>query len=188
MLLILMTIEDEHDRSYVAEVYEQNKRKLYKVAYDILKNHHDAEDCVQDVIIALIEHLDTYRASDPVHQKNILFRICRNVAIDKYRSANRKMSHEVYTDGEEILDIVDDERIDAVFVQKENRERLMDMISSLGAAYSDVLYYFYYMQLSCEQIAHLLCISPANVRIRLTRARRMLLENWKEELYELRTK
>ena len=186
MLMLLMTIEDEHDRGYVAQVYEQNKHKLYRVAYDILRNHHDAEDCVQDVIIALIDYLDTYRAATPVHQKNILFRMCRNIAIDKYRSSKHQAVHETYVDAEDGWEVEDDERVDAVFVQQENRERLMEMISSLGATYSDVLYYFYYMELTCEQIAHLLYISPANVRIRLTRARRMLLENWKEELYELR--
>lgn len=186
MFLILMTIQDEADRSYVATVYEQNKQKLYRVAYDIVKNHHDAEDCVQDVIIALIDYIDTFREAPPVHQKNILFRMCRNIAIDKYRSTKRKLSHESYPEDENAWEIADDERVDAVFVQKENQARLMEMIGSLGAIYSDVLYYFYYMQLSAEQIGKLLAISPANVRIRLTRARRMLLENWKEELYELR--
>jgi RNA polymerase sigma-70 factor (ECF subfamily) len=186
MLMLLMTIQDEADRGYVATVYEQNKHKLYRVAYDIVKNHHDAEDCVQDVIIALIDYLDTFRAATPVHQKNILFRMCRNIAIDKYRSTNRQLSHESYPDDEDGWEIADYERVDAVFVKKENQAKLMELINSLGAIYSDVLYYFYYMQLSTEQIAKLLDISPANVRIRLTRARRMLLENWKEELYELR--
>ena len=186
MLLFLMTIEDECDRSYVAQIYEQNKLKLYKIAYDIVKNHHDAEDCVQDVMIALIDYLETYRAASEVHQKNILFRMCRNIAIDKYRQSHRKKSREVYADELEGFEIVDDERVDRIFLQKENQQALMNMINSLRETYSDVLYYFYYMQLSVQQIAQLLGISEANVRMRLTRARRMLLANWEEELHELR--
>ncbi len=181
-----MTIEDECDRSYVAQIYEQNKLKLYKIAYDIVKNHHDAEDCVQDVMIALIDYLETYRAASEVHQKNILFRMCRNIAIDKYRQSHRKKSREVYVEELEGFEIVDDERVDRIFLQKENQQALINMINSLGETYSDVLYYFYYMQLSVQQIAQLLGISEANVRMRLTRARRMLLANWEEELHELR--
>ncbi|MBQ7398636.1 MAG: sigma-70 family RNA polymerase sigma factor, partial [Clostridia bacterium] len=153
---------------------------------DIVKNHHDAEDCVQDVMIALIDYLETYRAASEVHQKNILFRMCRNIAIDKYRQSHRKKSREVYVDELEGFEIVDDERVDRIFLQKENQQALMNMINSLGETYSDVLYYFYYMQLSVQQIAQLLGISEANVRMRLTRARRMLLANWEEELHELR--
>ena len=84
------------------------------------------------------------------------------------------------------FEIVDAERVDRIFLQKENQQALMNMINSLGETYSDVLYYFYYMQLSVQQIAQLLGISEANVRMRLTRARRMLLANWEEELHELR--
>ncbi|MBR5797826.1 MAG: RNA polymerase sigma factor [Clostridia bacterium] len=186
MLLFLMTIEDECDRSYVAQIYEQNKLKLYKIAYGIVKNHHDAEDCVQDVIIALIDYLETYRAASEVHQKNMLFRMCRNIAIDKYRQSRHQMSRETYVDELEGFEIVDDERVDKIFLQKENQQKLMDMINSLGETYSDALYYFYYMQLSVQQISRLLGISEANVRMRLTRARRALLANWKEELHDLR--
>ncbi|MBR2621559.1 MAG: sigma-70 family RNA polymerase sigma factor [Clostridia bacterium] len=188
MLLFLMTIEDESDRNYVAQIYEQNKLKLYKIAYGIVKNHHDAEDCVQDVIIALIDYLETYRAASDVHQKNILFRMCRNIAIDKYRESNRKKSREANVQEIEGFELVDDERVDELFLKQENRQRLIDMINSLGDTYSDALYYFYYMQLSVQQIARMLSISEANVRMRLTRARRMLLANWEEELHELRSK
>lgn len=189
MLLILMAIEDEQQRSYVAEVYEQNKHKLYRLAYDILKNHHDAEDCVQDVIIALIEYLETYRNATPVHQKNILFRMCRNIAIDKYRTEKRRSVHEQYEGEETAWDLIDDDAyVDALFQKQENAQRLMEMINALGPALSDALYYFYYMRMSTAQIARLLGLSEANVRMRLTRARRMMLSKWEDELYELRKK
>ncbi len=193
MLLFLMTIEDsledERDRAYITQVYENNKLKLYKIAYGIVKNHHDAEDCVQDVMIALIDHLDTFRAASEIHQKNMLFRICRNIAIDHYRKTAKSRYREVYPEAEEHWDIADDDgRVDELFVRRENRQRLMDMVNSLDDIYSDVLYYFYYMQLSTSQISRMLHISEGNVRMRLTRARRMMLSRWKEELYELRSK
>ena len=64
----------------------------------------------------------------------------------------------------------------------------MEMIDALGPTLSDTLYYFYYMHMSTGQIAKLLGITEANVRMRLTRARRMMLSKWEDELYELRKK
>ena len=64
MLPVILEIRDEEDRSFVEQVYEQNKHKLYLIAYDILENHHDAEDCVNDVIVAIIDHLQRYQAAD----------------------------------------------------------------------------------------------------------------------------
>ena len=189
MLLLLMTIEDERDRSYVAQIYETNKLKLYRVAFGIVKNHHDAEDCVQDVIIALIDHLDTFRAANEVHQKNMLFRICRNIAIDHYRRTARRQSRELYPEAEERWDIADENgSVEELFSREQDQQRLMEMVNSLEDIYSDVLYYFYYMQLSTAEISKMLHISEGNVRVRLTRARRMMLSKWKEELYELRSK
>lgn len=189
MLLLLITIEDERDRSYVAQIYETNKFKLYRVAYGIVKNHHDAEDCVQDVIVALIDHLDTFRAASEVHQKNMLFRICRNIAIDHYRRTARRQSRELYPDAEERWDVADEDgRVDELFSREQDQQRLMEMVNSLEDIYSDVLYYFYYMQLSTAEISKMLHISEGNVRVRLTRARRMMLAKWKGELYELRSK
>jgi RNA polymerase sigma-70 factor (ECF subfamily) len=184
-----MMIEDESDRSEIAQIYEENKKKLYKVAYDILRNHHDAEDCVQDVIIALIDYLDKYRAATPVHRKNILFRMCRNIAIDKYRKTKRQLLNEQFAEPEEEWFVVDDDAfVEAWFARQENRLALERMIASLEPTYSDVLYYFYYMDMSTESIARMLCISESLVRMRLTRARRKLLAQWEGELNELREK
>ena len=189
MLPFLMMIEDEQQRQEVALIYEQNKAKLFCVAYQILRNHHDAEDCVQDVIVALIGYLDKYRAATPQHQKNMLFRMCRNIAIDKYRKTRRQLAHEQYAEpGEDMVTVDDEAFVDRWLEQKEDSRAIEHMISSLDATYSDVLYYFYYMEMSVESIARMLCISESLVRMRLTRARRKLLSVWEGELNELREK
>ena len=187
MLPLLDMICDEDDGAYVTAVYEENKYKLYKIAYGILNNHHDAEDCVQDVIIALIRYLDRYRAATPVHRKNILFRMCRNIAIDKYRKQKRREAHEEYAGDDREWTVVDEDAfVDVLLDKAEQSKRLLAMMDSIGESYSDVLYYFYYMQMSVSEIAQLLSLTEANVKMRLTRARRKMLAVWEEELHELR--
>lgn len=49
MLAVIMAIENEDDRLFVETVFNRYAKKLYLVAYNILGNRADAEDCVQDV-------------------------------------------------------------------------------------------------------------------------------------------
>ena len=49
MLAVIMAIENEDDRLFVETVFNRYAKKLYLVAYNILGNRADAEDCVQAV-------------------------------------------------------------------------------------------------------------------------------------------
>ena len=61
MLPIILTIRDEDDQSFVAEVYTSNRKRLEAIAKYHLENHLDVEDCIQDVFIVLIDCVDKYR-------------------------------------------------------------------------------------------------------------------------------
>lgn len=187
MLPVILEIRDEEDRSFVEQVYEQNKHKLYLIAYDILENHHDAEDCVNDVIVAIIDHLQRYQAADEDHKRNMLARICRNIAIDKYRRRYRRYKHDVYVDSMPNYEIVDNSAyVDELFEKQENRRKLREAMEKIDDSYSDILFHFYWLGMSTAEIAKMLGISDGNARMRLTRARRAVLENWEDTLYENR--
>ena len=44
--MILMAIEDDADRAFMINLYEQCHRAMYRQAYDILRDHGEAEDAV----------------------------------------------------------------------------------------------------------------------------------------------
>jgi DNA-directed RNA polymerase specialized sigma24 family protein len=58
VLAVIMAIEDEQDRAFVEEVYAAYADKMYRIAYDVVGNHHDAQDCVQETIVKIIDRLD----------------------------------------------------------------------------------------------------------------------------------
>lgn len=58
MLPFILTIRDESDRSLVEDVYLKYGRKIYCIAGNYLKDDRDIEDCVQDVFVMLIDHLE----------------------------------------------------------------------------------------------------------------------------------
>lgn len=55
MLAVIMAIENEDDRLFVETVFNRYAKKLYLVAYNILGNRADAEDCVQDTFVKIID-------------------------------------------------------------------------------------------------------------------------------------
>jgi len=73
-----------------------------------------------------------------------------------------------------------------ILINEENRKRLSELISELEVIYQDVLYLRYQMWMTHAEIAKLLSISENTVKIRLYRARKILLETRSEELNELR--
>ena len=52
--MILMAIEDDADRAFMINLYEQCHKAMYRQAYDILRDHGEAEDAVQDTLVKLI--------------------------------------------------------------------------------------------------------------------------------------
>ena len=49
MLPIIAAINDESDRDFVEDIYNKYGKKMYLVAFGVLKKKVDAEDCVHEI-------------------------------------------------------------------------------------------------------------------------------------------
>ena len=54
----LLSIENDDDRSFVADVYDKYHNKLYRYALSKTNNHHASLEITQDTFIAFISNLD----------------------------------------------------------------------------------------------------------------------------------
>ena len=65
--------------------------KMYMIALEILNNHHDAEDCVQETVLKIIDKIDRFKEAD---KNNYLIKLivitCRNTAINKYKEKQKR--------------------------------------------------------------------------------------------------
>ncbi|XVX21253.1 RNA polymerase sigma factor SigE [Actinomycetota bacterium] len=68
------------------EVVEQHSARVYRLAYRLTGNQHDAEDLTQDVFIRVFRSLHTYR---PGTFEGWLHRITTNAYLDKMRRKQR---------------------------------------------------------------------------------------------------
>ena len=188
MLAIIMSIENSSDRAFVEDIYHLYSAKMYLIAYDILKNHHDAEDCVQETILKIIDKIERFKeAQHKNYLKKLIVIACRNVAINKYNENKRKNSKEfsttVHDEKFETSDIPDlNGNVEKIVLSESNYEYIKQLIDKLDPIYRDVII-LKSMQFSNEEIAYMMSISVDLVRKRYSRARSKILEMGGDTLY-----
>lgn len=193
MLAVIMAITDEDDRLFVETVFNKYSKKMYLIAVNILNNHEDAEDCVQDTIVKIIDQLDNFRKAE---QEEYLIKLivitCRNTALNKYKSNREKgieqFSTTVYDEDEEssVMDIPDaSSDVEKLVMSDYTCRCLTEIIDSLDYKYRDILV-LKGMGYDYDDIARIMNISQVLVRKRYSRARKMILEKGGAALYEHR--
>ncbi len=132
---------------------------VFRVAFNYLKNHEDAEDISQDVFVKLYTCEKPFTDSENV--KAWLIRVTINLCKNQLRSAWHRSHCELPQD-----------------IPCANNEYsiMQDCIQRLSPDYSAVIYLFYYEGYSVKEIAKLCGISGVAVRTRLSRGRAKLKE------------
>ena len=186
----LMALDDA-DRDFVSRIYEQYNKKIYSLAYSILKNSHDAEEIVDEVMIKVINNVEKFMQSDGNELPAQLVVYSRNAAINLYRSKKRRAARESsYTymdeDGEfKDIEYGDDSfDIDEVLLREENAKIVAKCLKQLKPEYQDTIMLIYALGYSYEEAAGVLGISSNAVGMRLYNAKKKLLALGGDELYE----
>ena len=146
---------------------------MYNIAYKILHNQTDAEDAVHNAFIHLINHLNKIKDVNENKTKSFIVIITRNAAIDIYRK-NMKRREEPYEE-QDVMPLVDEMNPEYIEISREAFQMRIKQIQSLDDKFADVVILKYVHELSNEQISEMLHISQDNVRLRLFRAKKMIL-------------
>lgn len=144
----------------------QYQKSLFVAAFNICGNSDDANDMVQETFIQY--HVSGKDFNDEEHIMSWLLR----VVINKSKNLTRSFWRRNKVSMEEIGDNV-------VFESGEN-ERLFEEVMKLPEKYRIIIHLFYYEDYSAAQIAQILEMSEAAVKMRLSRGRNMLRDVLKE--------
>src|SRR6266852_857863 len=74
----------------VEALVADHSRMVFRIAYSILRNHHDAEDAVQECFLRVWKQKD--RLHEVSNAKTWLARIAWTTALDKRRSGRKMVS------------------------------------------------------------------------------------------------
>lgn len=174
MLTYLSILDSQSERSLFEQLYHTYECKMYNIAFSILHNRYDAEDAVHNAFMGLINHLDIVKDVHSNKTKSFIVIITRNASIDIYRK-NIKRTEESYDEQDNTL-MADGPNPDEVEISKEDFQILLRKIQSLNSKFADVVILKYVHELSNDEIGAILHISQENVRLRLFRAKKKLLE------------
>ena len=156
-------------RQPVEVLIEKYKNNIYVIAFNVCKNAQDAEDVVQDTFIQYISIKKDFETEQ--HIRAWLIR----VAINKAKNKNNTFFRRNTLPLEDYMETL-------IFESSESSElsELFETVMKLSEKYRVVIHLFYYEDYSINEIADILKISVSNVKVRLSRGRRLLRETLKE--------
>lgn len=142
------------------ELVERYKDNLFAAAFQICKNRADADDVVQDTFLQY--YLADKQFETEEHIKAWLLRVAINRAKDLSRTfwKRNQMPLEDYMTG--------------LSFEAEEEGELFETVMRLPEKYRIVIHLFYYEDYSVREISDVLKLSESNVKVRLSRGRKLL--------------
>lgn len=196
-------LQDRREKELIARFKEGHKEafdemvllystRLYRVAFGLLGNHHDAEEVVQDVFVRAYKALPDFRGDASL--KTWLHRITVNLARNKFHW-NRRRGDGVNISLSESTPSAPDDGAEQLVVelpdmhlgpdrQLEKEELELNVIAGirrLPEKLREAMVLRHFEDMSYESIAELLECKVGTVKSRLARAREML----RQTLHEL---
>lgn len=162
--------EDTDDDTYFRMLYRAYRGLFFKEARKYLDSAEEVEDIVQDVMVRLVENLDTLRGLSLGRQIHYAVTATRNLTINLL-IRKKKFTIENLDD----LDpyIGDSYDLEAYVQHSENLRHFRTAWKSVPAETRLLLERKYILRQTDVQIASDLGIRPESVRMRLTRAKRL---------------
>lgn len=154
------------DKQVYMEAVNRNSHRVFLLALSFTRQRQDAEDVMQTVFLKLWKHPVEF--TDETHMDKWLTK----VTVNESRSLLRARARDP-------ISIEELETLGAVAEQPEERE-LIAAVMQLPEPLRAVIHLHYYEDLPVKEIAALLSISQAAVKMRLVRGRNLL----KSELME----
>lgn len=174
VLPIFMTIENDEERALAENLYLTYKSRMYGIAYAILHNREDAEDAVMDAVFSIVKNISLFSSIPRNKTESLIVVISRNAAINRYNYNKRRSTSSLDETANYIPD--NDPTPEEMFGQKEDYEKLLQVIRTLDPIYRDILLLKYLYEYDNCTIAAMTGVAEATVRVRLMRAKEKLSE------------
>jgi RNA polymerase sigma-70 factor, ECF subfamily len=148
---------------------------VFRIAFSILRNHHDAEDAAQECFLRVVKYKDLHKIRNV---KTWLARVAWTTALDKKRSGHSMASLDDENSGAAIADALRDSSpaADDRIAQRQTQEMVERLVAGLPEELRYPLQLSTVEELNSYEIGEIMQIPEASVRTRLFRARKQLKE------------
>lgn len=154
-------------RLTVEELVGRYRGNLFAAAFNMCRNAADADDIVQETFLQY--YMAKKEFDNEQHIRAWLFR----VAVNKAKNVNRSFWKQHKLPLEEYMETL-------VF-ESPKEEVLFETVMRLPEKYRIIIHLFYYEDYTVREIAGVLKLTEGNVKVRLSRGRKLLREALKED-------
>ena len=151
---------------------------MFYTANGVLHDHYLAEDAVHETFLDIIRIIDSIRANNEKELSQFLKTLTHHKAVDIIRkcSSQKKSDTEIET----LEAIKSDVNAETIVIDKIDYENMLLLVQSMDEKYKTPLL-LKVQGYKISEIAEILNISPGNVKVRLHRARKVILSGLEEK-------
>jgi RNA polymerase sigma-70 factor (ECF subfamily) len=173
------------DMEAFRQLFDQNKRKVFAIAFRYAKNKEDAEDILQDTFIKAYQALDKYRTDGGNSFTSWLYRIGINSSIDLLRKKNKMEDKFFDPDNLDNLSSDNQEHNPEHTVGLQDiRDKISAVLNQLTARQRMIFILRHYQQLSTLEISEYMGCSQGSVKKQLFRAVTAIKDHFKSLIPE----
>ncbi len=173
------------DETAISATDQKYGRYLYSVAYNILNDRLDSEECLNDTYLGTWNRIPPTR---PTILQAFLSKLTRNIAVDRYRinSAAKRVPSEMVLSLHELEDCIKPSpSVEEEYAINEIGRILNEYLATLSEREMLIFVWRYYYADRINVIAQMLKISENTVLRELAKIRSGLKERLEKEGYEV---
>lgn len=175
------------DDETVENLVREHARLVYRVAYAVLRIHHEAEDAVQETFLRVLKYRKNLGAVE--NPKTWLAKIAWHAAIDRSKSRRREREVTIESSDRALDEIpAGDAAADGAIEHARIGKAVEKLIAGLPKKLREPLILSTIEEMSPREVGAVLGINEAAVRSRLFRARQLLREKLAAEASDSKEK
>ena len=171
-----MSIIPIKDKEWFTDGVMEYQDRMYRIAFNMLRNEEDAKDVLQDTLLRAYSSLESLK--NPEKFRPWIMQILVNCARDACRKRSRTASIQLeeYTDFLLCKENENEPTLDSMWLQEGIRQ--LDDKSRM------ILLLYYFEEIEIRDISQIMGMTVSAVKVRLSRTRQKLKKLLSEEVHE----
>jgi len=168
------------DQEALKEIFDKYHKKVYRIAYGVVRQREEALDVVQEVFIKLFRSIQNFKGRS--HFYTYLYRMAINTSIDHKRKAGKQFVSSLDEEGSFEPSDEADKGPEKILLQKELEEKVRQAMDKLPDEQKAAIIFRDVEGLSYQEMAEAMGCSIGTVMSRLHYGRKRMQESLKDYL------